>query len=125
MAATKLMMPLLRLAVERGECIATAKASFSTSRNFVSSSRQHVEPLPEFLLPSVRKRRIPHTIRTVRPSTLRTYSKRKFVSSPVSKAVAVTINPRKDEEGNDMLVDITSRAATVRVFIVLSGMPVN
>lgn len=120
MAAAKPIIPLLRLAVGSVGYTRVTKATFSsTSPIFMNSSRYKTEPLPEYLLPFLRERRayllFHRPFRSSRLSCNNSQSKRGFFSSPTPKAVAATINPRKDEEGNDMLIDITSRAATVRL----------
>lgn len=46
--------------------------------------------------------------------------RRCFTNSPPKLATIVTANPRKDEDGKDMLVDITARASNA-CYIILPG----
>lgn len=39
--------------------------------------------------------------------------RRHFSASATTSAAVVTANPKKDEDGNEMLIDITERASTV------------
>ena len=117
MAAMQATRPLLQRSLARAKSIAGKRASsLNTGRNLTTGCSPKFEPFPEFFVPSLSEKRthpLYHCIRSSRSSTLCGQLKRHFSQSPSSKAVAVTINPRKDEDGNEMLIDITSRAATV------------
>lgn len=85
------------------------------------STRQHsYTPIPRFLLPSsVTKQHYASTIsHRHRPPLHSTPTRpghplprRMFSASPATKAAVVAANPRKDADGNEMLIDITARAA--------------
>jgi hypothetical protein len=73
------------------------------------------QPILDFLLPS-----IPSTsIRNGSAGKL-VFSKpqlsRTFTSSSVRQATSVVVNPKKDDDGNDMTVEITPRASDVRFY---------
>ena len=78
-----------------------------------------LEPVPDFFLPSFKHQRMLST-----PSTIHRYnlssaaarrlpviSGRHFSTTQPFRAVVVTANPRKDDDGNEMLIDITPGAA--------------
>ena len=48
---------------------------------------------------------------------------RTLSTSPVSKATIITANPRKDEDGNEMLIEITTGAGNVGPKFVASFLP--
>ncbi|MCJ1392006.1 hypothetical protein MMC18_004873 [Xylographa bjoerkii] len=78
------------------------------------------EQFPTFLLPAFsQQRQIPSKVVTqrrafsklLRSTATRPPNLRAFSTSSPRHAVVVTANPRKDDEGNDMLIDITPRAS--------------
>lgn len=76
--------------------------------------------LPDFLLPSIYFKKaekysgIFSKLISIQ-STDGSPCKRHFSSSVPNCAVIVTANPRKDDDGNEMIVDITPRAANVHI----------
>jgi iron-sulfur cluster assembly accessory protein len=81
----------------------------ASSRSFTTTNTQAQQPLfLDFLAPSWQSAKSPS-------STLRSYqkkitSRRAFSTTPPRPAIAVT-NPRKDDDGNVMTINITPRAS--------------
>ncbi|MCJ1281366.1 [4Fe-4S] proteins maturation [Xylographa opegraphella] len=78
------------------------------------------ERIPSFLLPAFTQQRgfsrstavkLPPPSKTSGIPFVQRSVPRSFTSSSQSRAAVVTANPRKDEDGNDMLIDITPRAS--------------
>ena len=96
----------------------------STTRH-LSTSQHSFTSLPDLLLPaSTTKEQYPSTTSHLHRSFLLSrptasdhlLQRRLFSASPRAEAAVVTANPRKDEDGNEMLIDITTRAANVLLF---------
>jgi hypothetical protein len=74
------------------------------------------QPLLDFLLPSLPSPALQHA-RLNKPLSPRTQNppRRAFTTSPVRRHTSAVFNPRKDDDGNDMTVEITPRASNVRI----------
>jgi hypothetical protein len=85
-----------------------AAASYSTSWNSVQTP---IHSIPEFLLPTRTHRRF------CRPGIPSRLSPRRqhfaYSTTSPSEAAKVIQNPRKDEDGNDLWIKISPRAAEV------------
>ncbi|PSS18691.1 hypothetical protein M430DRAFT_101936 [Amorphotheca resinae ATCC 22711] len=70
------------------------------------------QPLLDFLLPSLPSPALQHA-RLNKPLSSRTQNapRRAFTTSPVRRHTSAVFNPRKDDDGNDMTVEITPRAS--------------
>ena len=114
-------------------CLAKQELAFArTANRFNASTTRHLSTsqhsftsLPDFLLPAfTTKEQHPSTTSRLHRSILLSpptawdylLQRRPFSASPCAKAAVVTANPRKDGDGNEMLIDITTRAANVCSF---------
>ena len=117
-----LLPPLVCLAKPQVTSARAASKFKADTQRHLSISRRSYTSIPDFPLPSSVPKRdrtsaISHRHRPLVQSAPAILGpllhRRMFSATPVAKAAVVTANPRKDEDGNDMLIDITARAANV------------
>lgn len=93
----------------------------SSARKFLQTEPRkqfHSAPLPlfDFLIPSIPNTFIHHLwVRKQASSSFTILERRTFTTSPVRQQTTAVVNPKRDDDGNDMNVEITPRASNVRL----------
>lgn len=122
MRTTILSRPLVFLAKHELAFARTASRSSANTQRHLSTVQHSCTSIPDYLLPLLFTKKHPsstvsHPYRHFPQSALANPGHplqwRLFSASPSAKAAVVSANPRKDEDGNEMLIDITARAANV------------
>lgn len=121
MASVTVVRPSIRIALTAPKRMHDWKWSGSRScRSLHTSGHQRWTATPhqplflDFLMPPQARRapEYPSQLSREQPASAKTQCRRISTSSP-RQATIVAANPRKDDEGNDMVVDITPRASNV------------
>lgn len=129
MATDILLQRLTHVAKHQCTCASPAKKTLVNTTKLASASYYSTHTsIPGFLLPAF-SRGLPaaspssHNRAAFRRRVLSRVAHvehlRSLSTSPAMRAVVVTANPRKDVDGNEMLIDITTRAANVCGFLTL------
>ena len=130
MATDILLQRLTCVAKHQCTCASPAKKTLVNTSKLASTSYYSTHTsIPGFLLPAF-SRRLPAASpsshihpafrRRVPSRVVHIEHHRSLSTSPAIRAVVVTTNPRKDVDGNEMLIDITTRAANVCGFPTLA-----
>ena len=123
MAADILLQRLIHVTKHQCACASPAKKTLVNTSKCISTSYYSTHTsIPEFLLPAFSRGNtatspsfhIHSAFQRHVPTRLGHVEHRQSLStSAAARAVVVTANPRKDVDGNEMLIDITTRAANV------------
>lgn len=122
MQGTVFSRPLVCLAKHELAFTRTASRSSANTQRHLSTVRHSCTSIPEYLLPLSLTEKHPsstvshpyiHYPQSALANPRHPLQRRLFSASPSAKVAVVSANPRKDEDGNEMLIDITARAANV------------
>ena len=103
---------LPKMSLRRCTAAATASTAPAARTFFQLAHQRGGPPMLDFLLPSI-PTIAPRSIARQAPRSLsKLSSSRSFTASALRAATAI-YNPRKDDDGNDMTIEITPRAANV------------
>lgn len=97
-------------------CFSTSGVASSYAAS-TPATKASLQPIPDFLLPSLRSWRPNNRLVSRSASSPQFHHQRfAFSSTTASRAATVVQNPRTDDDGNPLWINISPRAAKVRGF---------
>jgi hypothetical protein len=100
-------------------CFSTSGIASPSYSSLTAVTKSSPQPIPDFLLPSRRSWRPSNRLVSRSASSSESFAQRfAFSSTAASRAAAVVQNPRTDDDGNPLWINISARAATVRGFVI-------
>lgn len=96
-------------------CFSTSGVASSYAAS-TPATKASLQPIPDFLLSSLRSWRPNNRLVSRSASSPQRHQRFTFSSTTASRAATVVQNPRTDDDGNPLWINISPRAAKVRCF---------